>query len=105
MNPDSRHIAIVERLRSLCLLNPEDYSFEEYKLMCQVCVILERRMACLNGLQSSITVAAAKLAMQSSELENKLSGTSQVLLTIKQHGSWKTMEIGDPETALLKLLQ
>jgi Na+-transporting NADH:ubiquinone oxidoreductase subunit NqrC len=104
MTLDSRHLVIIERLRKLCLCNTEDYSFNEYTLMCEVQAILERRMECQNGLQSNIAVAAAKLAMPSSKLERKLSGIDQVLLTIKQHGSWKTMAIGDPETALLKLL-
>jgi hypothetical protein len=100
----ARHLTIMEKLRMDVLLSTEDYTYDDYTLVSEVYHFLERRISWQNGSQLGIEVAGAKLVELSSSKERKRNGIDQALLTIKQHGLWRTMEIGDPETVLQNFL-
>ena len=86
-------------------MNTGDYTYADYEVVSEVCHFLERRMTWQNGSQLGTPEVVAKLAMLNSSKEREQNGIDQALLTIKQHGSWIAVEIGDPETALLSWLQ
>ena len=100
-----KHLTIMERIRTEVLLNTGDYTYADYEVVSEVCHFLERRMTWQNGSQLDTPEVVAKLAMLSSSKERGLNGIDQALLTIKQHGSWTTVEIGDLESALLSWLR
>jgi hypothetical protein len=76
---NSRHLVIIDRLRKLTLINPQEYTYDEYKLVCEIEALLERSISCQNGSSLNFPAAYAEHANSLSRLEAKLNGIAEVL--------------------------
>ena len=83
---NSRHLVIIDRLRKLTLINPQEYTYDEYKLVCEIEALLERSISCQNGSSLSSPAAYAEHVNSLSRLEAKLNGIEEVLHSINAIG-------------------
>jgi len=82
----SRHLVIIDKLRSLTLINPQEYTYDEYKLVCEIEALLERSISCQNGSPLSSPAAYAEHVNNLSKLERRLNGIEEALHSINVIG-------------------